>query len=172
VVGVIIGVMSDTHGNTRLMRRVADMMGAEFGAEVIFHLGDDYGDGAELAAMGHVVHQVPGLWCKEYHDPHVPRRLVKDLAGVSVACVHSAQDLRHTELAADVILFGHTHEAVLEERGGRLYVNPGHLRTTRSRNSRPSFGVVELGREEIHAAIHELDGQVRAEATMPLRKPG
>lgn len=164
---MIIGVMSDTHGNRKLMHQVADMMEAEFGVELILHLGDDYCDATELDLAGHPVRQVPGLWCREYHNSKVPRQFVTDCNGLSVACAHSPKDLRHTERAVAIILFGHTHSALIQLRGRSLYVNPGHLKGDNSRSERPSFAVIEVRENEVHVAIHETDGSVRMEQTLP-----
>ena len=94
--------MGDTHGNRRLMFRVAKLMAGRLGAEVIYHLGDDYEDAEALASAGHMVRMVPGLWCAAYGDGRVPKRLVDEADGVTVACAHAEKDLRHTERAASI----------------------------------------------------------------------
>jgi putative phosphoesterase len=160
---MILGVMSDTHGNRRLMCEVAATMEAAHGATVIFHLGDDYDDGEALARAGHTVRRVPGLWCAAYRDGRIPRRLLETLDGVTVACAHAEKDLRHTERAAAVILTGHTHRAAVCLLGRSLYVNPGHLAATRNRGQRASYAVVDIGPETVRAAIHEATGRVRTE---------
>jgi len=69
---VIIGVISDTHGNRTLMHAVADRIRATERADFIIHLGDNYSDAEELADAGHAVRMVPGLQCDAYHDHLVP----------------------------------------------------------------------------------------------------
>ena len=49
---MIIGVMSDTHGNLAYMQRAANIMVRDFGAEALVHLGDDYDDAMRMDAMG------------------------------------------------------------------------------------------------------------------------
>lgn len=158
---MIIGVMSDTHGNRAMMHHAANVMEQELGVELIFHLGDDYADAKELRLFGHAVYMVPGLQCPEYRARNVEKRLVKTFEGVSIACAHAEEDLRHTERAAAIILTGHTHVAVIEHIGFSLYMNPGHLKSPRDRGQHPSFGTITLEEGQVTARIHELDGGVR-----------
>lgn len=163
---MIIGVMSDTHGNRALMHQVANAMEEGWGVELIFHLGDDYADAQELKLFGHAVYMVPGLQCPEYHGSKVNKRLVKTFHGVSIACTHAEKDLRHTERAASIILTGHTHVAAIEHIGFSLYMNPGHLKSSWDRGEYPSFGTITLEDSQVTARIHELDGVIRFEHTL------
>jgi predicted phosphodiesterase len=147
--------MSDTHGNSGLMHEVAEAMLRRFGAEVLFHLGDDYRDAEDLALAGYVVRRVPGLWCPEYQDSRVPKRLVETFDGVTVSCAHAERDLRHTERAAAVVLTGHTHTARIQLLGWSLYVNPGHLKAFVARNERASYAILETRPADVRAAIHD-----------------
>ncbi len=171
---MILGAMSDTHGNIELMLEVAGDMAGLFQAKVIFHLGDDYRDADELIAAGYRVRRVPGLWCAEYHDNHIPKRLVEEFDGIQVACAHADRDLRYPERAAGVVLTGHTHKAQVLLLGRSLYVNPGHLKSgSASRSERPSYAVIEIGRTEIRASIHETaNGAVRDSVVVPRNKVG
>jgi len=152
--------MSDTHGNTLWMFEVAEAMEADFGAQVIFHLGDDYEDAETLAAAGYDVRMVPGLWCRAYADGRTPKRLYETFDGVSIVCAHSEKDLRKADRSAGVVLTGHTHEARIELIGKSLYVNPGHLKGARSRGRPPSYAVVVIEPGAVRASIHGLDGTV------------
>lgn len=160
--------MGDTHRNSRLMHEAADAMVNRFNAETLFHLGDDYRDAQELLMAGYTVRRVPGLWCPEYQDGRIPKRLVEAFDGVSVACAHAEKDLRHTERAAAIILTGHTHVARMALLGRSLYVNPGHLKSLKSRNEPASYAVIEIGPEEVRATIHEVASHsVRFETRIP-----
>ncbi len=157
---MIAGVMSDTHGNRSLMFQAVDVM-KHLGATLVFHLGDDYSDAEELANAGIDVRMVPGLWCHAYRDARVPKRIVEDVAGVTIAAAHAAKDLRHSEHSADIVMTGHTHEPAIERIGATIYLNPGHLKGPESRGQRPSFALITVSDHTIHAAIHELTGDVR-----------
>jgi len=152
---MVIGVMSDTHGNRRLMHKVAADMTGRFRAEIVFHLGDDYEDALELEAFGYPVRMVPGLWCPQYDDARVPTQMIEDVAGLTVACAHADKDLGYRERAAAIVLTGHTHEASLAVLGRSLYVNPGHLKSRVSRGEPASFALVEIAPAEVRATIIE-----------------
>ena len=49
---MIIGVMSDTHGDNYLMREAANLMVVVHRVDIIYHLGDDYRDSQALARAG------------------------------------------------------------------------------------------------------------------------
>ena len=165
---MVLGVLSDTHGNSRLMHEAADAMTNRFHAETLFHLGDDYRDAQELLMAGYNVRCTPGLWCPEYQDSRIPKRLIEVFNGVSVACAHADKDLRHTERAAAIILTGHTHVARIELLGRSLYVNPGHLKSLMSRNEPASYAIVEIGPEGVRATIREVASHsVRFETRIP-----
>lgn len=159
---MILGVMSDTHGNALLMNQVAAVLKDRFGAAIIIHAGDNYEDGQALEWAGYSVRRVPGLSCDAYFNG-APRTFVEDFDGVTVACAHADHDLRARERAAAVVITGHTHVASLERLGRSLYLNPGHLKSSFDRGRRPSFAVVRIGETEVHASIHETDGALRAE---------
>lgn len=155
---MIIGVLSDTHGNLPLMLAVAEAAIKIFHAGRIFHLGDDHADAEVLRDAEYTVTAVPGLWCPEYHHPHIPKRLVEDFDGVTLVAVHAAKDLLPQDYDADLILTGHTHRATIERVGKALHVNPGHLKATDRTGVPPSFAIVRIEPHEIGASLHEVDG--------------
>ncbi|MBI4559636.1 MAG: metallophosphoesterase family protein [Candidatus Hydrogenedentes bacterium] len=163
---MILGVISDTHGNRKLMHQVAERMEQRLGVEVFIHLGDNYADAEELALAYPRVIMVPGLSCPEYGDPRIPKRLVQEFDGIAIACAHADKDLRHTEYAAAIILTGHTHVARIDLIGCSLYVNPGHLRSPQDRGEKASFAIIETGQDEVRAAIHDYTGDLRRAVTV------
>lgn len=169
---MILGIMSDTHGNVRLFHPVAGLMKERFGVGVIIHAGDDYVDAEELELAGHEVRKVPGLGCDAYVDGGTPRVIVEAFGGITLACAHDEKDLRATDRAAALIVTGHTHRAALERLGRSIYINPGHLASGRARGGRPSFAIVDIGERQVRAAIHEADGAVRLEQTFERRLLG
>ena len=165
---MIIGVISDTHGNRKLMHHVADWMKAKHGVELIIHVGDDYPDAQELVLAGHNVRMVPGLWCDEYHDGRVPKRIIVPCDGITISAAHAEKDLGATELAASIVLTSHTHVAKIEKLGRSVHVNPGHLKHPKlDRGQRPSYAIVSTAPHEVEIAIHEIDGGVRASQSFP-----
>jgi len=163
---MVLGVMSDTHGNQRLMHEVADCLVQQLGAQLLFHLGDDYQDAETLPLSGLPVRKVPGLWCPEYHDPRISNRLVENIAGLTVVAVHADKDLRPSDYGADVVLTGHTHTPRIELVGPLLHVNPGHLKPRADRGERPTFATIAITSDKVHARIHECGGRIRNEVTL------
>lgn len=159
---MVIGAMSDTHGNRRLMHEAADLMKLKHGAELLIHVGDDYADAEELAAAGHNVRMVPGLWCDQYRDGRTPKRIVLPCDGITISAAHAELDLQAAELAATIVLTGHTHAAKIEKLGRSVHVNPGHLKHAKSdRGQRPSFVIIETDPKTIRISIVELSGKKR-----------
>ncbi len=158
---MILGVISDTHGNVRLMHQVANLLFQEFAAEVIIHLGDDYADAYQLEMAGHAVWAVPGLWCPEYHNFRVPKARAETVDGCRIAFAHAERDIAPVRRGADLLLCGHTHAARIALEDGVVFMNPGHLRRSMDRGEHASFGLVILSEQGITCSIHELSGVVR-----------
>lgn len=158
---MILGVISDTHGNARRMHRVADLLSQNFAAEVIIHLGDDYADAEQLEMAGHAVWAVPGLWCPEYHGFRVPKARVETVQGTRIAFAHAERDIASVRAGAALLLTGHTHSARIAFEDGVVCMNPGHLRRAKDRGELASFGLIILSEEELLCSIHEADGRLR-----------
>lgn len=123
---MVIGLISDTHGLVR--PQVADVFA---GVGLILHAGD-VGGAAVLSALNAIAptEAVYGN-VDDPHDPALARERVVSIDGVTIHVSHGHELVRATpELVAsrytgDVLIFGHTHTAVVVERAGVLIVNPG-----------------------------------------------
>jgi predicted phosphodiesterase len=164
---MILGVISDTHGNLALMRKAASLLKNKFLATRIIHLGDDYADKQTLEMDGYPVTGVPGLWCPEYSDPRVPKMVVEEFEGMRIACAHAAEDLPPMTSNLDLCLIGHTHRYGIVVRQGVPLMNPGHLKGDQDRMRLPSFGVVRITNALLCLSIHDLTGQVLMEQEFP-----
>ncbi|MCB9760010.1 MAG: metallophosphoesterase family protein [Alphaproteobacteria bacterium] len=111
-----LGLISDTHG---LLRPQA--LAALEGVDAILHAGD-IGKPAVLEGLRAIapVHAVRGNVDRWAGAP--PETLTLCFEGVTVHLLH---DLSQLEATASVIVSGHSHKPVVEQRGGVLYVNPG-----------------------------------------------
>ncbi len=158
---MILGVMSDTHGNVRLMSAVADMLRRAFAVELILHLGDDYRDAELLEMSGHTVLAVPGLWCPEYHGHRAPKARVHAADGIVIGLAHAEQDLSLVQAGADLLLTGHSHAARIVLENGVVRMNPGHLRRVLDRGEKASFGLVNADGNRLSCSIYEADGSLR-----------
>jgi putative phosphoesterase len=122
----VIGLISDTHGMLR-----ADVHRALAGVELILHAGDVGGDEIldELALIAPVL-AVYGNTDPTI-DPRLSATIERTIGGVSIHVSHghelgSPTPTRLLErYAADVIVYGHTHQQLVTRAGGRLVVNPG-----------------------------------------------
>ena len=117
---MLIGVISDTHGyiDPRLPKAFASV-------DAIVHAGD--AGGAHVldalramaplfAVYGNNDEELGGLGLRLHED--------FDLGGVRFHLVHQLPHARPDE-ATDVVVFGHSHRTLIEQRGRTLYVNPG-----------------------------------------------
>ena len=123
----IVGLISDTHG---LMRPEVARLFA--GVDLILHAGDVGGE-AVLAALQKLAptDAVYGN-VDDRSDPSLRAERRITLDGVTIHVSHGHELGRPTaervlaRYAGDVVVFGHTHKAVvLRTDAGRLAVNPG-----------------------------------------------
>ncbi len=124
-----IGVMSDTHGNSKFISKVMNYFQREK-VEKIFHLGDNYEDRIEIEPYGIPFTIVPGIYDEEYLNKTVPFYIIEQVEDIKVVLIHSLSDLPESAIGdCKVIFFGHTHDYLVRVRNnGKLYINPGHLK--------------------------------------------
>jgi hypothetical protein len=146
-----IGLISDTHGLVR-----PDVHEALAGVALILHAGDV--GGAEILDELALIAPVQAVWGNT--DPPGMPGLVEALSltidGVRIHVQHGHEVGRPTPeklLAAydeDVLVYGHTHQQLVTEAGGRLVVNPGAAGPRRF-HLMPSVAVltIEAGRARV-----------------------
>ena len=147
--------LSDSHVDSfdLLPRKVADELS---GADLVVHAGDYTGSGLlkELRRLGNFkgVHG-------NMDSPEIKRELpsLETVAagGHRIGICHPAEGgvpfgieerIRTRFQDVDVIIFGHTHRAKNERKGGLLYFNPGSA-TGAFPASEKSFGVITVGKD-------------------------
>src|SRR5690349_14577039 len=124
----VVGLVSDTHGLLR--PQLAELFA---GVHAIVHAGD-VGGAAVLDALSAIapVSAVYGN-VDDIHDPALAPSRRLSFGGVTIHVSHGHElgsptaDLMLARYPdADVVVFGHTHRAVVRRNGsGRLAVNPG-----------------------------------------------
>jgi putative phosphoesterase len=118
-----VGVISDTHG---LLRTEA----AAFlrGCDHIVH-GGDITDARVLEELSKIApvtavrgNNDRGAWAEKIRETEMVR-----IGDIHVYAIHDLADLDIDPRAAgvDVVISGHTHKPLTQERGGVLFVNPG-----------------------------------------------
>src|SRR5262245_39786279 len=117
---VIIGVISDTHGyvDPRALEALQ-------GVDTILHAGD-VGSTGVIEEFGRIA---PVLAVQGNNDARIgglglPEHLDLEFEGNWVHIVHQLPDARPLP-STRVLVFGHSHKAMVEERRGVLYLNPG-----------------------------------------------
>lgn len=122
----VIGLVSDTHGLVR-----PELYDALAGVELILHAGDVGGDEIldELATIAPVEAvygntDAPGR-------PRLAQAIVRTVDGVQIHVSHGHELGSPTPArllaaySADVLVYGHTHRALITRVDDRLVVNPG-----------------------------------------------
>jgi len=122
-----VGLIADTHGLLR-----PEIAAVFAGVDLILHAGDVGGHGV-LAGLRTIapVEAVYGN-VDDPSDPSLRAARLVTLDGVSIHVSHGHElghptpELALSRYAADVVVFGHTHKAVVTRAvRGRLAVNPG-----------------------------------------------
>lgn len=118
-----IALISDTHGLLR-----PEVLPALDGCQRVFHAGD-VGTPDILEALGRIgpVHAVRGNTDRSEWGRTLPETEWVEVAGVTICMIHILEELAldPVEAGVDVVVYGHTHRPLVEERGGVLFVNPG-----------------------------------------------
>ena len=122
---IIIGLVSDTHGLIR-----DSLFGALAGVSRILHAGD-VGARSVLDALSTIAPVEAVYGNVDPLDGLLPQHVHIEHGGVSIHVSHGHElgsPAPHTLLArytADVLIYGHTHRALIHREGRRLVVNPG-----------------------------------------------
>jgi putative phosphoesterase len=151
-------VISDTHGNQAALFRAHEAAGR---IDAVIHLGDGEADAALLST----IENIPVLRIAGNCDlgSTAPRELVcewnsvrlllchGDRYGVKAGLTRLIQRGHATE--ADAVLYGHTHNARVEESGGLWLINPGTMTYPAPVHS---YAILELTTDGLKATIHPL----------------
>ena len=117
--------MSDTHGLVR-----DGLFEALAGVSQILHAGD-VGGRSVLDALGTIAPVQAVYGNVDPLDGRLPQHLQLEAGDISIHVSHGHELGRPTpakllaSYQGDVVIYGHTHEALVERSGNRLVVNPG-----------------------------------------------
>jgi putative phosphoesterase len=151
-----VGLISDTHG---LLRREATAFLE--GCDYIVHAGDIGHAGIleELAMLAPVTavrgNNDQGLWAERLRKT--------ELLQVGEVLVYAIHDIARLDLEPNaagvrVVVSGHSHKPLVEERNGVLYVNPGSSGPRRFKLPIGAGELIVTGRS-VSARIVEFAGQ-------------
>ena len=152
-------IFSDTHGNYNLAAEALIEAGE---VDLIFHLGDVASDAAMLEQIfSRPVEKVAGN-C----DPPgiLPCELSTEIGAIRVLLTHGdcynvksgLKSLKQRAVATNsqIVLYGHTHNAVVDEIDGILFINPGSLHQD---SSFKSYARLIIENDRVSAEIIALD---------------
>ncbi|MEO8522880.1 MAG: metallophosphoesterase family protein [Acidobacteriota bacterium] len=152
---IIVGLVSDTHGLVR-----TGVFDALAGVSRILHAGDVGGRAVlvELAAIAPVTAVYGNV------DPPggpLEARQTIELAGLRIDLTHGHElgsptpEKLLARYGGDVIIFGHTHRALVHRDGQRLVINPGAAGPKRF-DAMPSVARLTIARGRADVEIIEL----------------
>ena len=151
---MIVGVISDTHGQLR-----REAVEALCRVDRILHAGD-VGDPEILDALGQIapVTAVRGNVDTESWAQALPETEIVELGGVSIYMRHDLGqlDLKPGAVGIGVVVYGHSHQPKIEEKNGVLYFNPGSAGPRRF-NLPVSVGRITIEHNKIDAKILPLE---------------
>ena len=148
-------IISDTHGDYPQAVKAVEAAGP---VDLIVHLGDGRED---VRTISEII-DTPILMVPGNCDPgtEAERELVVTLADKKFLISHGDRygvksgiarlQKRATDLAAAVVLYGHTHYAAIDTLGGILFINPGALN---AKSPQPSYAVLTIDNGRIAAKI-------------------
>ena len=152
--GGFVGVISDTHGLVR-----PEAVDALTGSALIIHAGD-VGRPEVLEELGRVAPVVAvrgnndrGAWAEALAE--------YEAFEVNKAFVYVLHDLKELDLAPAaagfrVVVSGHSHQPLAEERRGVLYLNPGSAGPRRFKLP-VTVARLKMNGEDVNAEIIHLD---------------
>ena len=118
-----VGLISDTHGLLR-----PEAVAALAGVDLILHAGDIGGLDviAQLQSIAPVV-AVRGNTDRHDWAHAIPEREIAQVGAVRIYLLHDvhALDVNPVTAGFQVVVSGHSHQPLIEQREGVLFVNPG-----------------------------------------------
>jgi putative phosphoesterase len=154
---IIIGLVSDTHGLLR-----TGVAAALAGVSQILHAGD-VGGRPVLDALQQIAPVRAVYGNVDPPDPPLQPQLQVFAGGLEIHVSHGHELGAPTpaklldSYSADVIVFGHTHKALVHRDGARLVVNPGAAGPRRF-NLMPSVARLTIAGGRAEVEIVEVSG--------------
>ena len=147
-------VISDTHH----MISQAKVLVEKINPDYVFHLGDMCEDcrNLENAFPRKVIVSVKGN--NDFFDRDYPLERCFELGGKKIFMCHGHKynvktsllpiTYKGKEVGADIVLFGHTHRAFLDEVDGMTIMNPGSV---------SGYGIIEIIDDKICAKLEKYE---------------
>lgn len=147
-------IFSDSHASSREMKQII----AQTPCDHIFHLGD-HGDDLKHEKL----HAVKGN-CDPFSD--LPLEITLQIEQCTILLVHGHRFSVKQNLSflrahaaqkhADVVCFGHTHQALIKQEGDCLLLNPGSISLPPSGSAR-SYMILTIEGKTTNAILKNLE---------------
>lgn len=157
---MLVAVVSDTHRSDSCIKSIKTLIKD---ADILIHLGDNVEDAEELEReFKGEVYIVAGN-C-DFSRKYPKDRLI-DIEGKKIFMTHG--DLyavkmglnsiyyKGREIEADIVLFGHTHQAMIERTNELILMNPGS--PSLPRLSKKSIGFISIDDGEAEVYLKEIE---------------
>lgn len=156
-------VISDSH-NVILDSQIEEIK-KEGQFELLIHCGDKYNDADKFAEKLNIerILKVPGN-C-DYSITGMQPTIIQEIEGKKFIITHG--HLFYVKLSlnqlkafakknkADVVLYGHTHQAENETKDNIIFFNPGS--TIFPKDGKASFGIIEITEDNINGRIVRIE---------------
>ncbi len=123
-------ILSDTHGNLQDLRKTTPLLQE---ADLILFAGDGYNDFNLFPSEIYKKTKLVAGNCDFFGD----KEIIFKVEGKNILLCHGDRyrvkqgllqlSLHAKENNCDVVIYGHTHEARIDESDGILFINPGTL---------------------------------------------
>jgi len=160
----VIGLIADTHIPARAIGLSAELLNGLAGVDLIIHAGDIVHPSV-LDALGQIapVVAVAGNMDPPELQAGLGRTKTLSIGKYTIGVIHGdgvRGTTRERALAAfpnaDCVVFGHSHQPLVEKAGRVLLVNPGSP-TDRRRSPYHSYGILYVRDSGIEARIIKLE---------------
>lgn len=157
------GILSDTHISAVSEQFRQGCIQAFSGCDIIIHAGD-LTDSAILDVFrGKEVHAVHGNMCSLATKQALPALQTFTVAGFLFGLTHGASGPRHhiedhvysLFPEADCIIFGHTHQPLIQRIGKTLLINPGSFQGTGKFGAPGTYCILSIEPGKLEAHIHD-----------------
>jgi len=158
-----IGILADTHLSKpdAAFRQRAGIAFRD--CRTIIHAGDLIDISILNAFRGKEIIAVHGNMCNRSARQALPEARTVTLNGRTIAVCHGAGErhsiadrLFHRFGEADCIVFGHSHQALIEWWGSTLLVNPGSFQGTGPYGSSGTYAILTITDQDLSARILNL----------------
>lgn len=154
-----IAVISDTHRSSYETNKILHIIEE---VDMIIHLGDNVEDAETLA--GYFKGRIISVRGNCDFGSFAPSERLEVVEGKKIFITHGHRyDVKYglsnlkykaEEVGADIVLFGHTHESLVEYEKGIWFINPGSA--SMPRDSSKSIAILEIENSKVDISLRKL----------------